>query len=130
MSVKIENNVKISQVESAINSNIEKALTNSALLVEASAKSKAPVQTGELRSSITHQVDGNEAIVGSNLEYAPYVEKGTGIYGENGRQTPWTYQSADGEWHTTQGQRPKPFLEPAVEESKSAILEQFRIILK
>lgn len=33
---------------------------------------------GTLRNSITHQVDGDTLTVGSNVEYAPYVELGTG----------------------------------------------------
>ncbi len=49
--------------------------------VTATAKVLAPVKTGNLRRSITHQVndipDGIEAVVGTNVEYAPYVEFGT-----------------------------------------------------
>ena len=68
-------------------------LTKAAFLVENEAKKKCPVGTGELRNSITSEVEGNQAVVGSNLEYAPYVEFGTGIFSSlgNGRQTPWTY---------------------------------------
>lgn len=35
------------------------------------------VRTGRLKNSITHAVDGNAAYIGTNLEYAPYVELGT-----------------------------------------------------
>lgn len=34
-------------------------------------------RTGLLRNSITHQVQGNTVMVGTNVEYAPYVELGT-----------------------------------------------------
>lgn len=46
--------------------------------------------TGTLRNSITHQVDiGTQTVyIGSNLEYAPYVELGTGKYYPGGRPTP------------------------------------------
>lgn len=37
------------------------------------------VDTGRLRNSVTHAVDedGKAAIVGTNVEYAPYVHNGT-----------------------------------------------------
>lgn len=35
------------------------------------------VVTGRLRNSISHAVDGDAAVVGTNVEYAPYVELGT-----------------------------------------------------
>ena len=47
------------------------------LTAEGYAKSNAPVDTGRLRNSITHEVDGQEVYIGSNVEYAIYVEMGT-----------------------------------------------------
>ena len=45
------------------------------------AKRACPVDTGRLHNSITHEVDGCgsgiKAIVGTNVEYAQYVEDGT-----------------------------------------------------
>ena len=35
------------------------------------------VDTGRLRNSISHAVDGEAAYIGSNVEYAPYLELGT-----------------------------------------------------
>lgn len=35
------------------------------------------VDTGRLRGSISHAVSGNDVYIGSNVEYAPYVELGT-----------------------------------------------------
>lgn len=35
------------------------------------------VQTGRLRNSITHLVDDDTCYVGTNVEYAPYIEFGT-----------------------------------------------------
>lgn len=69
---------------------IKRALTKSALLVEADAKMNCPVDTGLLRSSITHNVYNDYAEVGTNYSYAPYVEYGTGLFAEagDGRQTP------------------------------------------
>lgn len=45
---------------------------------ESYAKQLAPVDTGNLRNSITHQqVDGNTEIIATNVEYAPFQEFGT-----------------------------------------------------
>jgi len=45
---------------------------------ESYAKKLCPVDTGRLRNSITHQrYDENTEVVGSNVEYAPFVELGT-----------------------------------------------------
>jgi phage protein, HK97 gp10 family len=35
------------------------------------------IDTGNLRNSISHTDDGNYAYIGTNVEYAPYVEMGT-----------------------------------------------------
>ena len=72
--------------------------------------SESRVDTGAMRNSITHQVDaGDQSVyIGTNIEYAIYHELGTGIYleGGGGRQTPWAYQDANGEWHRTRGMKP------------------------
>ena len=45
---------------------------------ETYAKQLCPVDTGRLRNSITHQqYDESTEIIGTNVEYAPYVELGT-----------------------------------------------------
>lgn len=40
------------------------------------AKEDCPVDTGRLRASIDHAVEGEDAYIGTNVEYAPYVEFG------------------------------------------------------
>lgn len=93
-----------------------RALEKCGLTAEGYAKLLCPVDTGNLRNSITHQVDEGEPAVyiGSALEYAPYPELGTGIYAPGGRPTPWVYQDSKGNWHLTHGQRAQPYLKPAV----------------
>lgn len=44
---------------------------------EGYAKKICPVDTGRLRNSISHTQDGDNAYIGTNVEYAPYVELGT-----------------------------------------------------
>lgn len=107
---------------------IRKALEQSCLIVEGDAKAKCPVDSGQLRQSINHKVEDNAGWVSTNVEYAPYVEIGTGIYSSEGggRQTPWVYQDAKGEWHRTSGSKPQPFMKPALEQNTSKIIDQFK----
>ena len=95
-----------------------RALERCGSQAEGYAKDLAPVDTGNLRNSISHKVDDGEPAVyiGSNTSYAPYVELATGIYAEGGRPTPWVYQDENGNWHWTRGNRAHPFLKPAVAE--------------
>ena len=95
-----------------------RALERCGSQAEGYAKDLAPVDTGNLRNSISHRVDPDEpaAYVGTDTEYAPYVEFGTGVYAEGGggRPTPWVYQDDEGNWHWTAGNKAQPFLKPAV----------------
>ena len=77
MSVKINDNSK--EVSEAIKSALLKGLETCGLVAEGYAKKLAPVDTGNLRNSITHDVDDGEpaAYIGTNVEYAPYVCLGT-----------------------------------------------------
>lgn len=92
------------------------ALESCGLTADGYAKKLCPVDTGRLRNSITHIVDESElsVTVGTNVEYAPYVELGTGKYYPGGRPKPWPYQDAKGDWHWTAGNPAKPFLKPAI----------------
>ena len=46
------------------------------LAAEGHAKKETPVDTGRLRNSIGHATDDEAAYIGTNVEYAPYVELG------------------------------------------------------
>lgn len=57
---------------------LTRALEKVGLVAEGYAKRLCPVDTGRLRNSITHAMEGSEAVViGTNVEYGPYVELGT-----------------------------------------------------
>jgi HK97 gp10 family phage protein len=111
---------------------LKSALGKACAVVERSAKQKAPKGTGELRRSITSKVEGAGTdavgIVFTPLEYAPYVEFGTGLFAEEGGRTdvPWCYQDDEGEWHSTSGMKPHPYMRPALNENR----EQIKRILK
>ena len=106
---------------------LEKALAKCCAVVERSAKEKAPKGNGDLRRSITSKVEtigGNPVgVVFTPLEYAPYVEYGTGLFAENGGRTdvPWCYQDEEGNWHTTSGMKPQPYMRPALNENREKI---------
>lgn len=100
-------------------------LFQACILVEGQAVALATVQTARLRNSIDHHVDEAEltGYVGTNVEYAVYVEFGTGEFAENGngRKGGWVYQDPSGEWFFTWGQEPQPYLRPAFRKNRSAI---------
>lgn len=83
---------------------IDRALEEIGLAAEGYAKRACPVDTGNLRNSITHAVDtaDNAVYIGTNVEYAPYVELGTSR------------------------QKAQPFLRPAASEHGA----QYRQVLK
>ena len=108
-------------------------------LVKSNAKLLCPVDTERLRESIDFQVDDGElsVIIGTNVEYAAYVEFGTGEKAEDGqgRKGGWFYttdhkqakghllgETKDGKFlYFTFGSKPQPYLRPALLENKEEI---------
>ena len=95
--------------ESEILDGLQKSLEKVGLIVERQAKINVSqstghpqVQTGRLRSSITHNVSPGEVEIGSNVVYSKYLEFGTS--------------------HNP----PYPFLFPAVELKKPEIIEALK----
>ena len=79
---------------------------------ETYAKKRCPVDTGNLRNSITHaRYDENTEVIGTNVEYAPPVELGH---------------------HTRSGKHvaAKPFLRPAVEDHRSEYRDIIKTVMK
>lgn len=107
---------------------VAKALNVIGLVAERYAKEMCPTDTGRLKNSISHETDDDTVYVGTNVEYAPYVELGTGKFAEGGggRPTPWSYQDDKGNWHTTNGMKPQPYLKPAIENH----LDEYKQYLK
>lgn len=103
---------------------VQDSLSKATLLVEKEAKQNAPKDTGALRRSITSKVEGLEGTVFTPLEYAPYIEYGTGLFAEagNGRKkVPWNYKDDEGNWHSTSGMKPQPFMRPALNNNREKI---------
>ena len=99
----------------------EDALVRTAARVVVFAQALAPVGlTGHLRRSIERgdiESGAREIWVVAQALYSIFVERGTGIYAEGGggRKTPWVYRAANGQYYTTEGMRPQPFLNPALD---------------
>lgn len=111
---------------------INQALGKACALVERSAKQKAPKDSGELRRSITSSVDDGVGMVYTPLEYAPYVEYGTGLFAENGgrQDVPWNYKDDEGNWHSTSGMKPAPYMRPALNENRQEILKLLKEVIQ
>lgn len=92
----------LAKLEKISNSSMDEALKKACLVVETEAKLRCPVLDGQLRQSITNEVDGKTGYVGSNVEYAPYVHQGT-------------------RW-----QKSQPFLEQALDSKREDIVEMFK----
>lgn len=121
------------QIKNEFAEKLEMALESCGMDAEGFAMLECPVDTSNLRNSITHEVTvsgtSGEMAVGTNVEYATYVELGTGKYYPGGRQTPWSWQDANGKWHRTSGMPARPYIKPAladhIEEYKEDIAEIF-----
>lgn len=63
---------------------MKRLMTDGALTLERATKENTPVDTGRLRSGITREIDGSAiplwGQVGTNVDYAPYVEFGTAAH--------------------------------------------------
>lgn len=64
------------EVLSALEKAKKRGLEAIGLTAEGHAKKETPVDTGRLRNSISHAVEDRAAYIGTNVEYAPYVELG------------------------------------------------------
>ena len=93
---------------------IPRILETMGLVAEGYAKRLCPVDTGNLRNSITHDSDMSDhsSVIGTNVEYGKYVELGH-------RQDPGRYVPAIGKRLVADHVAPQPFLRPAVEDHKS-----------
>ena len=123
------------EVLEAFNEACLRALERCGQQAEGYAKDLAPVDTGALRGSISHKVDPSEpaAYIGTNQEYAPYVEFGTGHYSTIGGGTPkthWVYVGDDGKFHIGMPMKPQPYLKPAIADHVGTYRNIFKDELK
>lgn len=129
-----------------VDMDLNKSMNDAVKIVHANAKSLAPTNKrgggGTLAESIHMDVDKKpNQIIGrvyTNLEYAMYVEFGTGIKG-NGtypydiegvsltyRDSGWCYwDEKEEKWIYTTGQKAQPYMYPALKNNEKAIKKLF-----
>lgn len=120
---------KLDKVTENLSAGLYNALQEAGEIVRKDAVLNCPVDTGRLRGSITVNVEGNTAEIGSSVAYAPCVEFGTGAKGDKSvahtTRKSWTYYSG-GQFFTTSGHAPQPFLVPALKNNAETIKRLIR----
>ena len=102
------------KVVNKINAKNKQIMSRACLMVERDAKKLCPVDTGRLRASITHEIDGLTGRVGSNVEYARRIELGFVGVDSLGRKF---------------NQQPYPYLRPALHKNEKKIIGLFKKII-
>ena len=111
---------------------VKKGILKTTLAIYNKAVTLAPVDLGYLKESINYKLTdgGFSSVISVGADYAVYVEYGTGIYatgpgGSRAHKIPWSYKDADGKWHTTSGNPPQPFWNPAVDAGREVFERYF-----
>lgn len=105
---------------------LRKGLMLAGKQVQGTAKQLCHVVTSQLRNSIEVAPIENGVSVGTNVKQAIFEEFGTGKQGDpsvtHTTKDRWSYRDKDGNWHTTQGHEPHPFLYPALKANEQNIV--------
>lgn len=134
MSITIKLNDYSKEVLDAVERAKKRGLEACGSNAETYAKDECPVDTGNLRNSITYQLDGDNAVqIGTDVDYAMFVELGTGHYsllGGGTQKDSWVYMAEDGSFHVAHPMQPRQFIKPAVadhgDEFENLIKDSFR----
>lgn len=108
----------------------------SALAIEKNAKMNAPVDTGRLRSDIQKQVEKTEhnrvvnAEVFNTVEYAPYIEFGTGLLVDVPAEQQQYALQFKGKTGRIVSRRARPYLFPAFEQERPVLIQKLKEILR
>lgn len=111
------------EFEDAFGRAVATALEACGLYAEGDAKGRCPYDTGRLRNSITHRVEGASVKVGTGVEYAAAVELGH-------RQEPGRYIPAIGKRLARDWIPAKPYLVPAITQNADAYRRLFETYLR
>lgn len=124
-------------IESILPQAIMQCLEDACQEIENEAVDRCPSNDGQLRANMYHKVQEKDGVyigtIGNNAEYAPFVHEGTGLYAKDGngrKNVPWVYRSADGEFHSTEGQKPTQFLQKSLDNNMSNIIDKFEGCLR
>lgn len=137
----------LSRLNNVANMDVKNAVNQATKVVHAQAKLLAPVDTGNLAGSIHMKVQNKgakvEGQIYTNLQYAPFVEFGTGSKG-NGTypykikgvslaytNKTWTYTLDGGEtFYRTRGQVAQPYMYPALKRNEAYIKKLIKSSVK
>ncbi|WP_278475413.1 HK97-gp10 family putative phage morphogenesis protein [Turicibacter sanguinis] len=128
---------KLKRMDIDVNDTLAPIMARQAKFVQGEAKDLCPVDQGELRDRIETTTRKSKykvtALVHTNVEYAPYVEFGTGKVGETTpvankypgplayKQTKWRARIPDVGWRYVAGQPAQPFLYPALKNNEEKV---------
>ena len=141
MDIKVSDNIdellrNIDKLPKALADALAQSMEVATELVEADAVERCPVGSTALRTSIQHEVvveaSDIRGYVGSIAPHAIFVHEGTGLQAADGngrKDVPWVYCDEQGNFHSTSGQKPNPFLQDAVDANKEKILQCFKGVL-
>lgn len=115
----------VKRFEKDVIRDVKRIVAETAEMAAASMRALAPVgeiDGGSLKKSIevVYTQGGLTAIIKVGVDYAWYVEYGTGIYSSKGegRKTPWVYYSKKlKRWVFTRGMHPQPFWHPSLDKA-------------
>lgn len=127
--------VRSGKIGIAVFRGVQDALLAGAVLIEGDAKRACAVETGRLRASITHEKLGRGDVgetgvgyaVGTNVEYAPFVEFGTGRRGAASALVRSAREAMGGKGYAHGpriGMPAQPFLFPAFEGRRKDIVDE------
>ncbi|MGN0655292.1 MAG: HK97-gp10 family putative phage morphogenesis protein [Ruminiclostridium sp.] len=109
---------------------VDRALHKGAIAIQADAKRLVPKKTGRLAGSISVEKITGGYSVGTNIDYGPYVELGTGTEGNpaypHTQRQSWRYMDENGNWHYVKAMRPRPYMQPAFSNNQSRVVKIIR----
>lgn len=113
-------------VDTIVDNSLQKSAYNIKRAAENNIQSAGATDTGRLLRSITVEKLGNcKYAVGTNVEYAPYIEFGTGFKGDpavaHTSKIKWVYRDVSGQYHTAYPQPARPYLRPAFVANRQAV---------
>ena len=124
------------------------AMTTAAITVQTVARAQAPVRTGKLRSSIVYKVNDLRAVIHTGVNYATYVEGGTGMYNSSNphmivpknkkvlasKTNPGFGSATGGGYYIigkkSQGQKANPFMKRTADMTIPAVRTIFKTVMK
>ena len=128
---------KLKRMDIDVNDKLAPIMDRQAKFIQGEAKDLCPVDQGQLRNSIRTTTRKSKykvtALVHTNVEYAAYVEFGTGKVGETTevddkypgplayRQTKWKANIPDVGWRYVAGQKAQPYLYPALKNNEEKV---------